>query len=233
MYWPVKLRETGRVLFFRLQLWDCGENTLRRFDHLFPVCVKSKILSFRNRKIVLQSPYHRSASDQKFCKITLPFVFQSCQEQVDAVLFLFSFADRTSFEDLSNQITKWNGTSLGCVVKLVVGTKYPLCFKNKVFKMIKICLVDTKRHLSLMPASYLTFSCTVMWLRRTWGTSRRRGACRCCVWVARSVTGWMTWPSSSTAWQRTCGIRTVLQLRHPATTCSRRQRCYFDTEGNF
>lgn len=51
---------------------------------------------------------------------------------MDAVLFLFSFTDRTSFEDLSNQITKWNGTSLGGVVKLVVGTKYPLCLrKNK------------------------------------------------------------------------------------------------------
>uniref|UniRef100_A0A8C9YPA3 Ciliogenesis and planar polarity effector 2 n=1 Tax=Sander lucioperca TaxID=283035 RepID=A0A8C9YPA3_SANLU len=34
VYWPVKLRENGRVLFFRLQLWDCGENVLRRFDHL-------------------------------------------------------------------------------------------------------------------------------------------------------------------------------------------------------
>lgn len=40
VYWPVKLRESGKVLFFRLQLWDCGENALRRFDHLFPVSVK-------------------------------------------------------------------------------------------------------------------------------------------------------------------------------------------------
>ncbi|CAK6952528.1 ciliogenesis and planar polarity effector 2 [Scomber scombrus] len=85
VYWPVKLRESGRVLFFRLQLWDCGENALRRFDHLLP----------------------------------------SCKEQVDAVLFLFSFTDRMSFDDLSNQIAKWTGPSVGRVVKLVVGTKYP------------------------------------------------------------------------------------------------------------
>ena len=39
LYWPVKLRENGRVLFFRLQLWDCGENALRRFDHLLPVSI--------------------------------------------------------------------------------------------------------------------------------------------------------------------------------------------------
>ncbi|XP_070706111.1 ciliogenesis and planar polarity effector 2 [Pempheris klunzingeri] len=88
VYWPVKLTESGRVLFFRLQLWDCGENASRRFDHLQP----------------------------------------SCKEQVDAVLFLFSFTDRTSFDDLSNQISKWTGTSVDCVVKLVVGTKYPFLF---------------------------------------------------------------------------------------------------------
>uniref|UniRef100_A0A3B5M956 Ciliogenesis and planar polarity effector 2 n=1 Tax=Xiphophorus couchianus TaxID=32473 RepID=A0A3B5M956_9TELE len=82
VYWPVKLRENGRVLFFRLQLWDCGENALRRFDHLLP----------------------------------------SCKEQVDAVLFLFSFTDRTSFQDLSNQMTKWT-ESTDCLVKVVVGTK--------------------------------------------------------------------------------------------------------------
>ncbi|XP_017263905.1 ciliogenesis and planar polarity effector 2 isoform X2 [Kryptolebias marmoratus] len=86
VYWPVKLRESGRVLFFRLQFWDCGENALRRFDHLLP----------------------------------------SCKEQVDAVLFLFSFTDRTSFDDLSNQIVKWNESSYGCVVKVVIGTKFDL-----------------------------------------------------------------------------------------------------------
>lgn len=83
VYWPVKLKDSGRVLFFRLQLWDCGETALRRFDHLLP----------------------------------------SCKEQVDAVLFLFSFTDRTSFEDLPNHIAKWTGSS---VVKLVVGTKFDL-----------------------------------------------------------------------------------------------------------
>lgn len=86
VYWPVKLRESGRVIFFRLQLWDCGENALRRFDHLLP----------------------------------------SCKEQADAVLFLFSFTDRMSFDDLSNQIAKWTGTSEGRIVKLVVGTKFDL-----------------------------------------------------------------------------------------------------------
>ncbi|XP_024126998.1 ciliogenesis and planar polarity effector 2 [Oryzias melastigma] len=83
VYWPVRLRDGGRVLFFRLQLWDCGENALRRFDHLLP----------------------------------------SCREQADAVLFLFSFIDRTSFDDLSNQTAKWSDPS---VVKVVIGTKFDL-----------------------------------------------------------------------------------------------------------
>ncbi|XP_057703212.1 ciliogenesis and planar polarity effector 2 [Corythoichthys intestinalis] len=86
IYWPVKLKESSRVLFFRFQLWDCGETALRRFDHLLP----------------------------------------SCRERVDAVLFLFSFTDRTSFDDLPNQITKWNELSGSPVATLVVGTKYDL-----------------------------------------------------------------------------------------------------------
>ncbi|XP_068598429.1 ciliogenesis and planar polarity effector 2 [Brachionichthys hirsutus] len=82
VYWPVKLRESGKVLFFRLQLWDCGENALRRFDHFLP----------------------------------------ACKEQVDAILFLFSFTDRTSFDDLPHQISQAEGR----IVKFVVGTKFDL-----------------------------------------------------------------------------------------------------------
>ncbi|XP_072571129.1 ciliogenesis and planar polarity effector 2 [Paramormyrops kingsleyae] len=85
VFWPVKLRDSGQVLLFRLHLWDCGENALRRFDHLLP----------------------------------------TCKEQLDAVLFLFSFTDHSSFDDLPGQIAR------GCdpsdnVVKLVVGTKFDL-----------------------------------------------------------------------------------------------------------
>lgn len=83
-------------------------------------------------------------------------------------------------------------------------------------------------HLSLMFPSDLTFSCTVMWQREMWGTSRRHGVYRCCVWAGRSVTGWVTCLPYSTAWQRTCGIRTVLQPDHPATIRSRRQERFIN-----
>ncbi|XP_028303267.1 ciliogenesis and planar polarity effector 2 [Gouania willdenowi] len=86
VYWPVKLQGSGRVLFFCLQFWDCGDNVLRRFDHLLP----------------------------------------ACKEGVDAILFLFSFADRTSFDDLSNQISQWAEPPTEHVVKLVFGTKFDL-----------------------------------------------------------------------------------------------------------
>ncbi|KPP65930.1 REM2- and Rab-like small GTPase 1-like [Scleropages formosus] len=82
VFWPVKLRDSGRVLFFRFQFWDCGENSLRRFDHLLP----------------------------------------SCKEQMDAILFLFSFVDHASFVDLSSQIARGTGASDN-IVKVVVGTK--------------------------------------------------------------------------------------------------------------
>uniref|UniRef100_A0A673J740 Ciliogenesis and planar polarity effector 2 n=1 Tax=Sinocyclocheilus rhinocerous TaxID=307959 RepID=A0A673J740_9TELE len=85
VFWPVRLKESGRVLFFRFELWDCGESAIRRFDHMLP----------------------------------------SCKEQVDAILFLFSFTDRGSFDDLSNQVSRITEPS-DRVVNLVVGTKYPL-----------------------------------------------------------------------------------------------------------
>lgn len=37
MHWPVKLRESGKPLFFKLSFWDCGEAVLKKFDHILPV----------------------------------------------------------------------------------------------------------------------------------------------------------------------------------------------------
>ncbi|XP_077054289.1 ciliogenesis and planar polarity effector 2 [Siphateles boraxobius] len=85
VFWPVRLKDSGRVLFFRFELWDCGESAMRRFDHMLP----------------------------------------SCKEQVDGILFLFSFTDRGSFDDLSNQISRITESS-DRVVKLVVGSKFDL-----------------------------------------------------------------------------------------------------------
>lgn len=54
-----------------------------------------------------------------------PLCPQACKENADAFLFLFSFTDRASFEDLPGQLTRVAGEAPG-VVKIVIGSKYPL-----------------------------------------------------------------------------------------------------------
>ncbi|XP_015268067.1 PREDICTED: REM2- and Rab-like small GTPase 1 [Gekko japonicus] len=40
VYWPAKLRESSRPLFFKFTFWDCGESVLKKFDHILPACTK-------------------------------------------------------------------------------------------------------------------------------------------------------------------------------------------------
>ncbi|CAH3028022.1 unnamed protein product [Porites evermanni] len=63
VYWPAKLKESQKVVMFKLQFWDCGEHAVRKYDHILP----------------------------------------ALKEKADAALFLFSFTDRGSFDDLPNQ----------------------------------------------------------------------------------------------------------------------------------
>uniref|UniRef100_H9G3N2 Ciliogenesis and planar polarity effector 2 n=1 Tax=Anolis carolinensis TaxID=28377 RepID=H9G3N2_ANOCA len=90
VFWPAKLRESGRALFFRFSFWDCGEAALKRFDHILP----------------------------------------SCLEKADAVLLLFSFADRASFEDLPRQANRVAAAAAAsqssgrAPLQMVVGTKF-------------------------------------------------------------------------------------------------------------
>ncbi|XP_067049386.1 ciliogenesis and planar polarity effector 2-like isoform X1 [Acropora muricata] len=66
VYWPVKLKDSQKVVMFKFQFWDCGENAIRKYDHLLP----------------------------------------ALKEKADAALFLFSFTDRGSFEELPSQINR-------------------------------------------------------------------------------------------------------------------------------
>ncbi|XP_077998620.1 ciliogenesis and planar polarity effector 2-like [Glandiceps talaboti] len=50
-------------------------------------------------------------------------ILPACKDKVDAVLFLFSFADRPSFEDLTNQMSRIVDPQES-TLKIVVGTKY-------------------------------------------------------------------------------------------------------------
>ncbi|XP_054857515.1 ciliogenesis and planar polarity effector 2 [Eublepharis macularius] len=40
VYWPAKLCQSGRALFFKFSFWDCGESMLKKFDHLLPACTE-------------------------------------------------------------------------------------------------------------------------------------------------------------------------------------------------
>uniref|UniRef100_A0A8C8RNJ0 Ciliogenesis and planar polarity effector 2 n=1 Tax=Pelusios castaneus TaxID=367368 RepID=A0A8C8RNJ0_9SAUR len=83
VYWPAKLRDSGRALIFRFHFWDCGEAALKKFDHILP----------------------------------------ACKEKADCILFLFSFTDRSSFDDLPNQISRVTEGSEN-LVKIVIGSKF-------------------------------------------------------------------------------------------------------------
>ena len=37
VYWPAKISEVNKVVLFKLQFWDAGENALKKFDYLLPV----------------------------------------------------------------------------------------------------------------------------------------------------------------------------------------------------
>lgn len=50
---------------------------------------------------------------------------QACKEEADAALFLFSFTDRASFEELPALMGRVLGPGDRHLVRVVVGTKYP------------------------------------------------------------------------------------------------------------
>ncbi|XP_053941908.1 ciliogenesis and planar polarity effector 2 isoform X3 [Cuculus canorus] len=86
VYWPAKLRATGRPVIFQLEFWDCGDGALRKFEYLLP----------------------------------------DCKEEADAILFLFSFTDRLSFEELPAQMSRVVGPDEENLIKVVIGTKFDL-----------------------------------------------------------------------------------------------------------
>ncbi|XP_014375213.1 REM2- and Rab-like small GTPase 1 isoform X2 [Alligator sinensis] len=50
-------------------------------------------------------------------------ILPACREKADAILFLFSFTDRSSFDDLPAQISRVVGDA-GSLIRIVVGTKF-------------------------------------------------------------------------------------------------------------
>lgn len=38
VYWPVKIWD--KVVLFKLQFWDTSENSIKKYNHILPVCVR-------------------------------------------------------------------------------------------------------------------------------------------------------------------------------------------------
>ncbi|KAH0619386.1 hypothetical protein JD844_025947 [Phrynosoma platyrhinos] len=54
VFWPAKLQESGKALFFKFSFWDCGEAVLKKFDHILPSCLEKAdgvllVFSFTDR----------------------------------------------------------------------------------------------------------------------------------------------------------------------------------------
>ncbi|KAK3578024.1 hypothetical protein CHS0354_027239 [Potamilus streckersoni] len=81
-YWPGKITQLNKQVMFRLQFWDAGETSLKKFDHIIPACT----------------------------------------ERVDGILFIFSIVDKSSFDDLHQQISRFTSTN-DDIVKIAIATK--------------------------------------------------------------------------------------------------------------
>uniref|UniRef100_A0A8C2YF95 Ciliogenesis and planar polarity effector 2 n=1 Tax=Coturnix japonica TaxID=93934 RepID=A0A8C2YF95_COTJA len=86
LFWPAVPLGSERPVLFQLHFWDCGENALRKFEHLLP----------------------------------------ACREEADAILLLFSFTDRPSFEELPARLERVLQPHED-PLRVVVGTRFDLC----------------------------------------------------------------------------------------------------------
>lgn len=41
IYWPALIRDTRKVIYFRLNFWDVGDNAIKKFDHILPACLSN------------------------------------------------------------------------------------------------------------------------------------------------------------------------------------------------
>jgi len=41
VFWPVKIWD--KVILFKLQFWDTSESSIKRYNHILPVCVKQSV----------------------------------------------------------------------------------------------------------------------------------------------------------------------------------------------
>ena len=79
VYWPALMRDTEQPVMFKLVLWDAGENTLKKFDHILPAC-KDKVdavifsFSFADKASFEDLPQQMArvvGADDNFCRVVM------------------------------------------------------------------------------------------------------------------------------------------------------------------
>ncbi|GFG40219.1 hypothetical protein Cfor_09807 [Coptotermes formosanus] len=83
IFWPVKIWD--KIILFKLQFWDAGDNSIKRYSHILP----------------------------------------ACRDKADAIVYVFSFLDNSSFAELPQQISRMSQMGEN-PAHIVIGTRYNL-----------------------------------------------------------------------------------------------------------
>lgn len=83
VYWPGKIQQFNKIIMFKLQFWDAGEGSLKKFDHVQPACL----------------------------------------DKLDCTMYLFSFVDKSSFDDIPQNMGRFSGPKDN-TCKIIMGTKF-------------------------------------------------------------------------------------------------------------
>ncbi|CAH1239612.1 RSG1 [Branchiostoma lanceolatum] len=83
----------------------------------------------QREKVIMFKLHFWDAGEQALKKFD--HILPACKDKVDAVLFLFSFTDRSSFDDLPHLMSRVVESSES-ILRLVVGTKYDQTLHNEV-----------------------------------------------------------------------------------------------------
>lgn len=118
----LRMLPAGRALSWH---WGLGPSPSSALRPAIP-CSRSRLPGCGRREVLrLSGPCSLQVLVPRLRASHQPLHPQACKEKADAFLFLFSFTDRASFEDLPGQLARVAGEAPG-VVRMVIGSKYPL-----------------------------------------------------------------------------------------------------------
>ncbi|XP_011637037.1 REM2- and Rab-like small GTPase 1 isoform X2 [Pogonomyrmex barbatus] len=163
VYWPVKIWD--KVVLFKLQFWDTSEISIKKYNHILPVCLRNNIYE------LLWNYIHNK-------KHEMQNLFQACKDKVDAICSVFSFDDASSFNDIPYLMNTMI-TVKGKPANIVIGTKFKPWSSSMIdeaqikefedkwkVKVIKIDASKLSVRSEIFDCSYqLNAICNILWNR--------------------------------------------------------------------